>query len=32
MPPLGLATVAVLKDKDVVRQGAFSGAQEVKKG
>ncbi|MGH8589171.1 MAG: hypothetical protein ACREXX_07480 [Gammaproteobacteria bacterium] len=28
--PLGTATVAVLKDKRVVRQGSFTGAQAVK--
>ncbi|MDQ3774532.1 MAG: hypothetical protein M3461_09285 [Pseudomonadota bacterium] len=27
--PLGAATVAVLKDKRVARQGTFTGAQEV---
>ncbi len=28
--PLGLPTVAARKDKRVLRQGAFAGAQEVK--
>lgn len=28
-PPLGVAKLAVLKDKRVLRQGAFTGAHEV---